>query len=544
MTPPAPDRAADAMTACTGARFCPGGGVNGGVSQCMERDTGALLRSRLRVFAPLMSLIEALGAIRFLVLSPIGAAVPALLAVVSGVVAVLLWSRRELSCNALRLLKHLLFGGLVAGLGLNLYLLLGASLTAGDQAAFLSLINRIPGLWLMVIFAYTVFVSETWKQALAFVLVCVGADLAGALALRMQFGSIVGLVGESEFIEVASFGALLLLAGGGIGVFGTHVLNTYRRSLAETNEAGMYHLIDRLGVGGMGEVWRAEHRLLARRAAIKMIRPELLQVGGTVAPDVVRGRFEREARATAALQSPHTVQLYDYGVAADGTFFYVMELLNGVDLQELVQRFGPLSSSRVVHVLRQAAESLHEAHQRGMVHRDIKPANIHLGHLAGQYDWVKVLDFGLVRSFETGPSDPQLTREGATTGTPAFFPPEMSLEGSVADSRSDVYALAAVGYWLLTGQLVFEGAGPMDMIIKHVKEEPVPPSQRTEIAVSAGLERAILAGLAKAPDDRPQSMRAFADLLRQEAIVPPWTQENAARWWQLHLPEAVEPLVA
>jgi serine/threonine-protein kinase len=302
-------------------------------------------------------------------------------------------------------------------------------------------------------------------------------------------------------------------------------------------ELGSYRLVEKLGQGGMGEVWRARHRMLARDAAIKLIRPAALGAdSGSQAREMVM-RFEREAQATAALRSPHTVAVYDYGVAADGTFHYVMELLDGFSLQALVDRFGPLPPERAVSLLRQACHSLAEAHACGLVHRDIKPANLFVCRLGLDVDFVKVLDFGLVKL--RGPratGDESLTAQGAFPGTPAFMPPEVALGHERIDGRADIYALGCVAYWLLTGRRVFEGGNAMQAVVDHVRTQPVPPSQRTSQAIPGALERIVLRCLEKDPGSRPESVEALSSELEALAIEGRWTPGRAREWWLANPP--------
>ena len=231
---------------------------------------------------------------------------------------------------------------------------------------------------------------------------------------------------------------------------------------------GSYHLEDLLGKGGMGEVWKATHRFLARSAAVKLIMPSALGAKDEAAAQVTLRRFEREAQTTASLRSPHTIELYDFGVSRDGTFYYVMELLDGLDLQTLVAKHGPQPPERVVFLLRQACHSLYEAHKAGLVHRDIKPANIFMCRYGTDLDFVKVLDFGIVKREQmAGKEEAQLTAVGMISGTPAYLAPEMALAEGPTDGRADLYALGCVGYWLLTGQLVFDKANAMAMVVAH-----------------------------------------------------------------------------
>lgn len=300
---------------------------------------------------------------------------------------------------------------------------------------------------------------------------------------------------------------------------------------------GSYELLEMIGKGGMGEVWSARHRMLTRISAIKLIRPEALLVNGGENAQILLRRFEREARATAALRSPHTVALYDYGTTEDGSFYYAMELLDGLDLETLVQRFGPLPAGRVVCLLSQVARSLAEAHDMGIVHRDIKPRNIFTCRMGMEYDFAKVLDFGLVKLNAVDGTRTCLTQEGVTTGTPAYMAPEVAMGRPDIDGRADLYALGCVGYWLLTGQLVFDVESAVAMALAHVREQPVPPSRRTEIEVPESLDRLILQCLEKDPAARPESGRRLLDLLAECEPTEPWTQRQAERWWCTHMPQ-------
>jgi serine/threonine-protein kinase len=294
-------------------------------------------------------------------------------------------------------------------------------------------------------------------------------------------------------------------------------------------EMGSYQLMERLGAGGMGEVWRAEHRMLARPAALKLIKPTLLGPDSRSRGDVI-ARFTREARATAALTSTHTVSVYDFGVTDDGAFYYVMELLNGLNLDALVRRHGPLQPGRVAYLLSQMCHSLAEAHASGLIHRDIKPANIFVCRLGRDVDLVKVLDFGLVKRLA---GDHAATSAGAVIGTPAFIAPEIALGQANVDGRADIYALGCVAYWLLTGQTVFESETAIGLMLAHVETRPDPPSQRVETAIPATLERLVMACLAKQPGDRPQTIEAVEDELRHVLEETPWSQADSRAWWAL-----------
>jgi eukaryotic-like serine/threonine-protein kinase len=321
----------------------------------------------------------------------------------------------------------------------------------------------------------------------------------------------------------------------GVAVVIAHVVIRLGQQVTRAREMGSYHLGELLGRGGMGEVYRATHRMLARPAAIKLIRPEMLGAADDDAARLTITRFRREAEAAANLRSPHTVEVYDFGVTEDETIYIVMELLDGMDLESLVREQGPLPPARVIHVLRQVCDSLDEAHTLGLIHRDIKPANIHLGRVGLKHDFVKVLDFGLVKAVADDSADHTLaTVPGQMAlGTPAYMSPEMAL-GETVDGRADIYALGCVAYFLLTGRLVFEAEKAFQMIAKHLQATPIPPSYAA-LHIPAPLERLVLSCLAKDPKDRPQSAAEFARALALIDLEP-WDEEQATRWWKVNKP--------
>lgn len=311
-----------------------------------------------------------------------------------------------------------------------------------------------------------------------------------------------------------------------------------RQQVKEATDIGQYTLEEKIGSGGMGEVWRARHRMLIRPAAVKLVTAQALGSASERDSQLRLRRFEREARATAALRSPHTVQLYDFGVTDDGTLYYVMELLEGMDLDTLVRRFGPMPAERAIHVLLQACASLAEAHQNGLVHRDIKPANIVVGRIGSAWDFVKVLDFGLVKLESAQQSDEslRLTAEGNVSGTPAYIAPEAVL-GQPTDYRVDLYSLGCAAYWLLTGKLVFDGPSAVKVMFDHVHTAPPAPSSRTELSVPAELDALVLECLEKDPTKRPASASVLQSRLRAIELSAPWTNERAESWWNLHAPQ-------
>ena len=329
-----------------------------------------------------------------------------------------------------------------------------------------------------------------------------------------------------------------------VAVLPSRVLRRIGQSLKQAQEMGSYHLDELLGRGGMGEVWRASHRLLARGAAVKLVRPELMGAATEQEAENMIRRFRREAQATAALNSPHTIRLFDFGVTEERTFYYVMELLSGQDLDTLVRASGPLPAERVIFLLRQVCHSLAEAHAHGLVHRDVTPRNIYACRMGLDYDFVKVLDFGLV-SFSDPRSvgDSLMTGAHRTTGTPAFMAPEVILECAV-DARADIYALGCVAYYLLTGELVYSADTPMKMFVQHLQAAPVPPSERSELPIPPELDQLVLACLSKDPDGRPQTADELLRRLERVPLRSPWTNEAARQWWNAHLVELAAAIPA
>jgi serine/threonine-protein kinase len=309
-----------------------------------------------------------------------------------------------------------------------------------------------------------------------------------------------------------------------VAIVASHVLYQLRREVRAARKLGEYVLGEKIAQGGMGVVYRATHALLRRETAIKLLPPD------RVDPATIR-RFEREVVETARLRHPNTVAIYDYGRTPDGIFYYAMEYLDGLDIEQLIEREGPLPPSRVVFLLAQVCASLDEAHSMGLVHRDIKPANVMVVGNTAAYDLVKVLDFGLVKSEVPLDGGASLTRGDQLTGTPRYMAPEAIAHPDAAGQQSDLYAAAAVGYFMLAGRHVFEGASLVELLAAHLHTKPAPVRERLGRAVPADLEALLLRGLAKAPADRPPSAAAFREaLLRCE--VAPWTQEDARAWWR------------
>lgn len=369
--------------------------------------------------------------------------------------------------------------------------------------------------------------APAWKSA-AVAIVIVAMDLLSLLLL------VAGGQVEPPSLRAGSF--VPHLSAVVLAALVSRIVHRLGVQVSEAREMGSYQLEKLLGRGGMGEVWRARHRLLARPAAIKVVHPEVLG-GDARGQHASLKRFEREAQATALLRNPHTIHLYDFGMADDGTFYYVMELLEGFDARTIVERFGPVTAERAICFLEQICDSLGEAHDVGFVHRDIKPGNVYVCRYGRHVDFIKVLDFGLVKSRGDGESeDVMLTAEDVVSGTPGYMAPEQIMGKRPLDARVDIYALGCLAYWLVTGELVFPGDTVMDTMVQHVRERPVPPSQRTELDIPESLENVILRCLEKDPNERPGNCDELSELLRNCEVDAAWTQERAREWWGMHAP--------
>ncbi|PHR96064.1 MAG: serine/threonine protein kinase [Blastopirellula sp.] len=323
--------------------------------------------------------------------------------------------------------------------------------------------------------------------------------------------------------------ALLIASSVAIFVFTIIVARLQRearKSAIEAQQLGQYKLEEKLGAGAMGVVYRGHHAMLRRATAIKLLDVD------KVNPSSIE-RFEREVQITCQLHHPSTIQVYDFGRTPEGVFYYAMEYLDGIDLEELVEKDGPQPAGRVIHVLLQACGSLFEAHSKGLVHRDIKPANIMLNRRGGESDVVKVLDFGLVKAVDDK-KQANLTGENGLTGTPLYMSPEAIQSPMSVDARSDLYGLGAVGYFLLTGKTVFDANSIIELCKKHVDEAPIPPSERLGKPVSSELENALLMCLEKARSLRPQTAKDLAALLQKCPEYTDWSSDKADAWWRKH----------
>ena len=376
------------------------------------------------------------------------------------------------------------------------------------------------GLWLVLIYTYALFIPNTVRRA------AVAVGLMALMPLALLFGMMWSNPQVRQCVAADEAVGLVLMfcvAGGG-SVLAVGLIGSLRRAVFVARQFGQYKLTRRIGAGGMGEVYLAEHQLLKRPCVVKLIRPDRAGDLRNLA------RFQREVRATAKLSHWNTVEIFDYGRTTDGTFYYVMEYLPGMSLGEIIDRFGPMPPERVIYLLRQACDALAEAHDAGLVHRDIKPGNIFAAKRGGVYDVAKLLDFGLVKPLlEEEPI--HLTAEGTITGSPLFMSPEQALGEANPDGRSDIYSLGAVGYYLLTGRPPFEGDTALKVIFAHAHDPVVPPaSLRPEIP--ADLNGVILRCLEKNPADRYQTAVELEEALAACESADLWTRDHATRWWQ------------
>ncbi|HTU17395.1 MAG TPA: serine/threonine-protein kinase [Gemmataceae bacterium] len=439
---------------------------------------------------------------------------------------ILMSTRRHLSLKGLRVLEMTIFGSLAAFFAwLQVDTYHDGAVVRAIVAGHERLVFRLVGLsadlrWFLLIVLYGTFIPNTWQRCAAIV-----GSLALLPVLLLIAGS--GLDERTAPYVLATLPETMLLmaTAAAIAVFGSYRIRQLQEKAHEAQRIGQYRLKQILGFGGMGAVYLAEHVLLRRPCAIKVIRPD--QAGD---PRTLL-RFEREVRATATLTHWNTIEIFDYGHAEDGTFYYVMEYLRGRNLEELVEQHGPLPPERAIHLLRQVCQALREAHGIGLIHRDIKPSNIFACQRGGIYDVAKLLDFGLVKTSNTGEDAVKLTLDGLITGSPAFLSPEQALGREQLDVRSDIYSVGAVGYFLLTGELPFDRASTLELLHAHAYEPFVPVQQFNEV-VPADLQKVIRRCLRKKPERRYPDAAALEKSLAACAGAERWTSERAEAWWR------------
>ena len=369
------------------------------------------------------------------------------------------------------------------------------------------------------VMARAITIPSTPRRTLAIGVAGMAPAVALAPVLMRGAGVETGAVIGATIAASAWIAAAVVISAVASGV-----IYGLRREVARSRQLGQYTLESEIGAGGMGVVYRARHAMLRRPTAIKLLSPD------KTGEDSIR-RFEREVQLTARLSHPNTVSVYDYGRTPDGLFYYAMEYLDGVDLERLVRTRGPLGAARAIAVLDQICGSLAEAHDIGLIHRDIKPANVIVGPRGGEHDVVKVVDFGLVKEIDEAGVDTSLTGANVITGTPAYLAPE-AIRGAEIDARADLYAVGAVGYWLITGRSVFEADTVVEMCSHHLHSAPVPPAERApDLAIPDDLAAVLLRCLEKNVAARPESARALRDQLRRCDDAGAWSETDARAWW-------------
>ncbi len=520
-TMPPVGRLPTGATADAQIRLAPRGGVSSG------REVQFLLRSRLRLFATI-SFVAFLFYVPVLwSLFTVWWRTALYVAVVTelAVIAVLLSSRAPLSLRALRRIEVALFTGLLIYFGYQqvLFFQVGffSALALDSWIGPVIAARCMSWPWAMTIVSYGILIPNTARRCILVVAAMVTGYLAIAAVLALTT-STVPATAVTGFL-MCSLTDMTLAAA--VAVFGAYRIATLQKAASDLRKLGPYRLLERLGAGGMGEVYLAEHALLRRPCALKLVRPD------QGSDSHFLSRFEREVQDMATLTHPNTVRVYDYGLAADGTFYYAMEYLPGLSLQELVTRHGPLPPGRAVYLLRQVCAALREAHAIGLVHRDIKPANLIAAQTGGMYDVAKLLDFGLVRSQTPSRDGHSLTALGGIAGTPAFMSPEQAAGTVEIDDRSDIYSLGAVAYFLLTGRPPFIHSTSVETMAAHLSEQVESPRQlRPELP--ADLEQIVLRCLEKDPVKRFPDIAAVEEALASCACRDLWSSDLAADWWR------------
>lgn len=398
---------------------------------------------------------------------------------------------------------------------------LQALLKEGKERELIMLASSgITSPWMLLIIVYGTCIPNTGRRCAAMV----GAIALVPVLMTLHLGLEDEALGQFLLRDVLAANMLVWLTfASAVAIYGSHKLTVLRREVDAARKLGRYRLLRRLGAGAMGEVYLAEHQLLRRPCAIKLIRPDRAGDASNLQ------RFEREVHAMAALKHWNTVEIYDYGHADDGTFYYVMEYLPGLSLEQLVQRHGRLPPARALHLLRQVCAALHEAHAVGFIHRDIKPSNIIICERGGVFDVCKLLDFGLVKAVSAA-GTAHLTHEGCLVGTPLYMSPEQATGDVPLDGRSDIYSLGAVAYFLLTGRTVFPHESVL-RVLHALLNDPVQPLRTLREDVSDSFQPVVLRCLEKAPEKRFADVASLVAALHECDTGTAWTQAQALEWW-------------
>jgi serine/threonine protein kinase len=514
--------------------FTPKAAIRDGGGPQPRPEAQSVVRARLRELPMIYILIVAMTFVyRGIIHNYADLLIPALNVVVILVlagIAALLWSRRPLSMARLRGAELGMIAMLAGKYAFSQYRgMLRYSLAGDPMSAWLNMKNVVI-ITAILILTYGIYVPKSWRRVAIVAGTLAMLPFATLLALYLRHPEAMGWLARGWMnrgatpVELFSFDAMLLLILAVGSTYGAHMISNLRRQVVEARQLGQYRLGRRIGAGGMGEVYLAEHQLLKRPCALKLIRQGHLTDGEAFE------RFEREVRLTATLSHPNTVEIYDYGRTEDGTYYYVMEYLPGLSLADLVEGHGPLPPGRVVYLLRQVCMALSEAHATGLIHRDVKPSNIFAARRGQMDDFAKLLDFGLVLP----PAKDRATRhdsEDRILGTPLFMSPEQAMGDQELDERSDIYSLGAVAYYLLTGRPPFDRGGSVGVMIAHAREPLVPPSL-IRAGIPEDLERAVLRCLAKHPADRFADAASVERALAACGCAGDWDQDRASLWWR------------
>jgi eukaryotic-like serine/threonine-protein kinase len=504
------------------------------VQKDVWEDNQQILRRRLMIIATVMTTIITVSTVDwFLSSTEETDYIARLIAfVVSLTAAIILYRNHNLSLMQIRIAELLVMAN-VGLLAIDLDVRMTCNVIEAEKPNMSTMLASINNwnyvTWSLIIFIYGVFMPNRWQRA-----ACVLLPMAAVPYLVTELTNVIARdvynLNISELMHNDLLGRPLSppLIAACISIFAAHTIHGARTSAFQARRLAQYRLLELIGEGGMGRVYKAEHLLLKRSCAIKLIQPD------KNADSRALRRFEREVRATAQLTHPHTVQVYDYGQTNEGIFFFAMELLPGMNLGELIKMTGPLPPERAVHFLIEVSDALREAHEVGLIHRDIKPGNIFISERGGIRDYTKLLDFGVVREVKVDPSLSQTSMMIA--GTPSFMAPEQATHPEQTDSRSDLYSLGTVGYYMLTGQVPFKGQTPIQIMMAQVNETPDPPSLH-QSGIPADVEAIIMKCLEKNPEDRIASAIQLRDSLVACECSRAWTTARASQWWTDEKPE-------
>ena len=515
----------------------PSRNVTGGSIAHQDRELRELLRRRLLISAGVVigffGLLP-LSSLRFMGSPDVPATAQWILAsqwvvaILSAAIAVLVHHRPTRTLHTLRILEMLMFGLVVIQLIVgNGYVIQRFGLMTPPIETIAHPVITLAGTkldlvtirWFVVIVGYGALIPNSLRRCIIATGLFAGIFLTAITSQALYNG-----VSARELASLLVYPVVWTIVGSVVAVFGSYRISILEKRVADAQRLGQYRITKHLGAGGMGEVFLAEHVLLKQPFAIKLLRPE------RVAYAAVLQRFEREVLAMAQLEHWNTVEIYDFGHGADGSFYYVMEYLPGFDLNQLIKNCGPIPPARAIHILRQVCAALGEAHANGPFHRDIKPGNVIVCERAGIYDVAKLLDFGLVKSAH-GEEETTLTQEGMVAGTPAYMSPEQATGMENADARSDIYSVGAVAYFLLTGRLLFVKSTAMQTLAAHLYEPAIPPS-RFRPDLDPPLEAVIMRCVEKKPEERYPDIAALDRALSACPGAGEWTQKEAAGWWR------------